>query len=98
MVKFLEDGSLLRVSSSTRDAIKSTLRLKEVRISEGEPIPSDKQQWTNVTSKDIDTSFVDEGSNHVLWLDKIDSLSVLNTDTMESWEVPDFWRYKSAYY
>ena len=90
MVKILENGTVIRIDSTTRNAIKTTLGGKVLKIVQGTPIPQESKEWVDAISKEICSSFTDE-SDKILWLNRIDKLSVLDCETMEHFEVENFW-------
>ena len=97
MVRILENGTVIRVDSTTRNAVKTTLGGKVLKIVQGTPIPQESRIWVDAISKDISCNFTDE-SNKILWLNRIDKLSVLDCETMEHFEVEDFWQLKDRRY
>jgi len=93
-MKLFENGYLVYVDVTSRDVIRTNIRMtpQETKTVKGVPIPKSEWKAANITARNTRTTFADEGQDHLLWLYSQKGLAVLNLETLEHEVIEMFWR------
>jgi len=88
--KILDDGNFLYVDPITHDAVKINAKMVELKRVKGNPLPESYTASAPNFNKNRRSCFSDDGRK-VLWINGMNHIAVLDTETMAASDVPNFW-------
>ena len=90
-IKLLNDGNIAYVDPFSHDIVKINHKMKELERLSGNPVPQSYKEAATGFFKGRRSSFVDESRN-ILWMNGMNHLSYLDTETWKATVVPNFWQ------
>lgn len=92
----MDDGAIVYADPLSHDLVKVNTDMKELGRIKGVPIPENLIENAPTFNKNRKTSFVDE-DNQVLWFKGLNQISIVDTETFQETEIPNFFTFEQTW-
>ncbi len=94
-VKVLDDGTVIYADPFSNDLVQIDTEMKELARLKGVAIPDSLRESAADFNKNRKTCFSDDG-NYVLWLKGLNQISIVDTDSFQEQEIPNFFTHDQS--